>query len=125
MRFINKIQGFLEDIVSNHEVLGMSNLTPEDSGIKGVVLWVSTGTVAGKKLKHGPRLKVYLGTSVEGAKNVSVTITKPPRILGDLPKRVERDVLKFIDLNFDLLLAHWKNEISSKKFLLNVKSITP
>jgi len=107
----------------NHEVLGMSNITPEDSGIKGVVLWASTGTVAGKKLKHGPRLKVYLGTSLVGAKSVSVTLTKPPRILGDMPKRVEKDVLKFIDLNFDLLLAHWENKISSKTFLLNLKSL--
>ena len=123
MRFINKIKGFLENVMYNHEVLGMSNITPEDSGIKGVVLWASTGTVAGKKLKHGPRLKVYLGTSLVDAKSVSVTLTKPPRILGDMPKRVEKDVLKFIDLNFDLLLAHWENKISSKTFLLNLKSL--
>lgn len=103
----------------SHEVLGMSNITPDDSGIKGVVLWASTGIVAGKKLKHGPRL----GISVVGAKSVSVTLTKPPRILGKMPKRVENDVLKFIDLNFDLLLAHWENKISSKNFLMNLKSL--
>lgn len=123
MIFINKIKGLIENVMVDHEVWGMSNIMPDDSGIKGVVLWASTGTVAGKKLKHGPRLKVYLGTSVAGAKSVSVTLTKPPRILGDMPRRVEKDVLKFIDLNFDLLLAHWENKISSKNFLLNLKKL--
>jgi hypothetical protein len=123
MGFINKINALFENLRYNHEVLGMSNITPEDSGIKGVVLWASTGTVAGKKLKHGPRLTVYLGTSIVGAESVSVTLTNPPRVLGEMPRRVEKDVLKFIDLNFDLLIAHWENKISSKTFLLNLKSV--
>lgn len=116
--------GFLDMIQSLFEKNeAMSNIPPEDSGIDGVILWASTGYVAGKKINHGPCLKVYLGTSVKGAKSVSVTITKPPRVLGKMPKAVQKDVEKFIEINFDLLLAHWENQVSSKTFLLNVKKI--
>jgi hypothetical protein len=117
MFFLRKIQDFLSGF---NEVTAMSNILPEDSGIKGAVLWINPGTVGGKKLKHGPRLKVTLHGS---STSVSVTITQPARILGKLPKKVEKDVFAFIALNYDLLMDFWNDKMGSKAFLNQIKSI--
>jgi hypothetical protein len=42
---------------------------------------------------------------------VSVTISSPPRVLGSLPGHIEKQVFRFIDLNRDVLLAHWRGEL--------------
>lgn len=114
---------FLDTIsrVLRREVLALSNIFPKDSGVGGAVLWVNPGTVEGKKLRHGPRLKVVLhGTS----KSVPVTIAKPPRVLGKLPSKVEKDVIAFISLNYDLLLQFWNDEnLSSKDFLNQITAL--
>jgi hypothetical protein len=117
MLFLRKIQDFISGF---SEVTAMSNILPEDSGIKGAVLWINPGTVEGKKLKYGPRLKVTLHGS---STSVSVTITQPPRILGKLPKKVEKDVFAFIALNYDLLMDFWNDKMGSKAFLNQIKSI--
>ena len=100
----------------------MSNIFPEESGVQGAVLWVNPGTVEGKKLKHGPRLKVTLHGS---STSVSVTITQPPRVLGKLPKKVENGVLAFIALNYELLMDFWGDKMSSKVFLNQMKAVVP
>jgi hypothetical protein len=116
MSFLDTISGLLR-----RDVIAMSNIFPKESGVSGAILWVNPGTVEGKKIKHGPRLKVIVsGTS----KSVSVTISKPPRVLGKLPNKVEKDVLAFIALNHELLLQFWNDEnLSSKEFLNRIKPL--
>lgn len=90
----------------------MANLRPDKTGVTGAVIWISVGT----GLRHGPRVKVMLGTrATEEALEscVSVTITHPPRVLGTLPAAIERKVLRFVELNHDVLLQHWRDEIDA------------
>lgn len=95
-------------------VEAMSNLLPRRTGVRGAVIWVSPGEHGGKDLQHGPRVKVVLGekTTTEGlATAVSVTLSNPPRVLGTLPGHIEKQVLRFIEVNREVLLAHWRGEL--------------
>lgn len=99
---------------ADFHVEAMSNLLPRRTGIEGAVVWVSPGEHGGKDLQHGPRVKVVLGekTTTEGLRDaVSVTISNPPRVLGRLPGHIEKQVLRFIELNRDVLLGHWRGEL--------------
>lgn len=95
-------------------VEAMANLLPRRTGIKGAVIWVSPGEFGGSDSRHGPRVKVMLGekTTTEGIENsVSVTISQPPRVLGALPGKVKAQVIRFVTLNHDLLMQHWRGEL--------------
>jgi len=92
------------------DLWAMANLRPNVTGIDGVVVWVSVG----KHLRHGPRIKVMIGTrvtpqSMGGA--VTVTLGDPPRVLGKLPTEVKEAVVRFVELNREPLLQHWNDEI--------------
>ena len=103
-----------------HSIIGMSNLRPSDSGVSGAIIWVSAGEFEGKTIQHGPRIKVVLGVKVssEGLKDaVTVTITKPPRVLGTLPANIKQQVVTFVELNYDVLVQYWTNAISTKEML--------
>lgn len=118
------LRGLLDRLVDRYldrEVIAMSNIPPEDSGVRGAVLWVNPGTVAGKKLKHGPRIKV---TPFGSSTSTSCTISKPPRFLGKkLATNLERDVTSFILLNYELLIDFWDGKMGSKAFLNAVESL--
>lgn len=104
----------------------MSNVTPEDSGVDGAVLWIRPGEAHGTDLQHGPSLKVVLGTKVttESLRNsVPVTIEDTPRVLGTLPGKVRSQVVAFIRLNQDVLLRHWRGELNSKQTLNQLRPI--
>lgn len=89
MTFGENVREFY-NLLFRRKVLAMSNILPEDSGVSGAVLWVNPGTVEGKKLKHGPRIKV---TPHGSAKSTVCVIAKPPRFIGStLPSGVEKDV---------------------------------
>jgi len=94
----------------------MANLRPEDTGIEGVIIWVSSGEYSGTALQHGPRIKVMQGTklnkgAVENA--VTVRLTDPPEVLGKLPTRGKKKVLAFVTLNREVLIQYWKFEIGT------------
>ena len=95
----------------------MSNLRPKNTGVEGVVIWISAGEFAGTEAQHGPRIKVVLGdkaTSDGLKKAVSVRLTKPPVVLGKLPGKVQKQVLEFVAKNLDVLLRHWAGDLDSK-----------
>jgi len=101
-------------------VEAMSNLRPKTTGIDGVVIWISAGEFAGVGAQHGPRIKVVVGEKItaEGLKeSVSVTITKPPRVLGTLPGKVSTKVVRFVERNHDALIQHWNGELDAKEVL--------
>jgi hypothetical protein len=92
----------------------MSNLRPKDTGVEGAVIWFSAGEFADDERQRGPRLEVVLGDTLaaEGLKRaVSVRLTTPPEVLGELPDGVARHVVDFVEKNRDALLRHWDGEI--------------
>ena len=108
------------DRFSGMDLFAMSNLRPSDTGIEGTVIWVSEGEFSGVDSQHGPRIKVLPGTKVtpETRQNaVSVRITNPPEFLGDLPGKVKKQIVKFIDRNRDTLLRYWNSELSTREML--------
>lgn len=114
--------GFLQKI----EITAMSNLLAADTGVKNAVLWVSAGEFGGKDCAHGPRLKVMLGNKItsEGLdKATTVTLTSKPAVFGEIPAKVKKDVIKFIDLNLLILLQYWNNEISTREMLVAIQRI--
>jgi hypothetical protein len=44
---------------------------------------------------------------------VSVRLTTPPEVLGNLPGDIKKQVTRFVALNHEVLLRHWMGEIDS------------
>ena len=107
------------------DVYSMSNLRPETTGIEGVVVWISTGTSEGKKLPHGPRVKVTLGaTASTGRGSASVTIEARPKVVtGKLPPNARKDVVRWIVLNKAALIQYWNDEIDTTRVIALLKSL--
>jgi hypothetical protein len=104
----------------------MANMRTRRTGIDGVVIWVSPGEFSGADSQHGPRIKVMLGDKVttEGLEEaVSVRLTNPPKVLGTLPAKVEKQVVKFINQNRNVLLGHWNGETDTEEMLKLIVSI--
>lgn len=104
----------------------MSNLTVKDTGVEGAVIWVSAGEFYGADPQRGPRLKVMLGEklSPDGLRDAaSVTLTKPPRVLGRLPSKVRGQVVSFVNMNRDVLLRAWNGEIDTSEMLDLLESV--
>jgi hypothetical protein len=115
-----------ERVVARFLKEAMANIRTRRTGIEGAVIWVSPGEFGGKDSQHGPRIKVMLGNKVttEGLDDaVSVRISDPPEVLGKLPGNVKKQVIKFVDLNRDVLLGHWKGETDTEEMLALIKSI--
>jgi hypothetical protein len=107
-------------IVARFLLEAMSNLPPVDTGVADAVIWVSSGEFVGTKSQHGPRVKIIPGTKItkEGLSDAaSVTITKPPRVIGTLPGKLKKQVIDFVNLNRVILLQYWRNEISTRQML--------
>ena len=102
------------------EILAMSNLTSSDTGVDGVVIWVSAGEFAGKGSPHGPRIKVVFGSRVtsEGLDNaVTATLEDPPRFIGDLSVKKKKEVTAFINKNRSVLLRYWAGGMSTREMI--------
>lgn len=107
-------------------VEAMANLRSSKTGVEGVVIWISPGEFESKKSQQGPRIKVAVGTKMtaESLKDaVSVTLTIPPRVLGELTAKVKKQTTDFILLNMDVLLQHWRGELDSEEVLKKIRSI--
>ena len=105
----------------------MSNLRSTHTGVQGAVIWVSAGEFADAACPYGPRLMVVLGDAIttNGLKDaVSVRLTNPPEVLGELPGKIKQQVVKFVVRNRDVLLRHWHGEIDTKEMLDLVGSWT-
>lgn len=104
----------------------MANMRTRRTGIDGAVIWVSPGEFGGADSHHGPRINVMLGDKVttEGLKvAVSVRLTNPLDVLGRLPANVEKQVVKFINKNRNVLVGHWKGETDTEEMLKLIVSI--
>lgn len=101
------------------DVYAMSNLRPGDTGVEGAVVWISTGTTEGKKLPHGPRVKVSLGATASSSKgSASVSVESSPKVVaGTLPTKIKKGVFEWVVLNQTALERYWNDEISTTQVL--------
>lgn len=77
-------------------------------------------------MQHGPRIKVMLGHKVTTealAGAVTVTLQDPPKVLGDLPAKVEQQVIKFCQMNRKVLLKYWAGSLSTLQALTQIKKV--
>lgn len=107
------------------DIYSMSNLRPKSTGVDGVVIWISTGTSEGKKIPHGPRVKITLGdTASSGRGSASISVGAHPRVVaGTLPAKVQKDVLAWVRLNQKALTRYWNDEIETVEVLPLLKKI--
>ena len=94
-------------VVADDDIVEMSNLFPEDTGIDGVI-FISTAMAS-----HGPRIKYSLKAG-RHQPSFSVSISRDPRILANsLPKHVMTNVapkvIRWVELNHEDLLNFWEN----------------
>jgi hypothetical protein len=96
-----------------------SNLQPVTTGVEGAVIWIFAGEFTGVEL--GPRILVVIGGDKMSAEwllgAVSVRLTTPPEVVGELPCTVWRHVIEFVEKNRNVLLQHWNGVLASKETL--------
>jgi len=104
------------------DIYEMANLHKEDTGISNVVIWVSGG---GEKLKHGPRIKVVHGNKFKPELSSTIPLTPPMRIIGnaDVSQEEFAQIIDWIELNRDIILKYWNDEISTHTLLDSIKKI--
>ena len=111
-----------------HENAGflMSWFCSNTTGIEGAVLCVFAGEFERPGHQLGPRLLVALGNKLttEGLNDaVSVVLTDPPKVTGELPDRVKREVAEFVNKNRDAILGYWNCELDSKEMTELLESV--
>ncbi len=102
------------------DMFAMSNLHPNDTGVGGVVIWVSVGEFGGADAQHGPRIKVAPGTKMTPEslnKAVSVTLADPPAFLGKVPGKTKKQITEFVNTNRDTLLRYWNRQLTTREML--------
>lgn len=54
--------------------------------------------------------------AAQGLKDtVSVRLTSPPEVLGNLPGKTTQEVVKFVNKNRDALLRYWNEELDRRE----------
>ena len=120
---------FLKKVAEQRQmVIGMSNLRPDDTGISGLVLWVSAGEFEGTSCQHGPRVKVILGGGKVTQENLanapSVTIQDGRVVRGTLTGKVLKQVREFLKLNKTVLLQYWEQIIGTTGMVENIRPVS-
>ena len=97
----------------------MSNFFPDDTGIGGIVIWVSK-----KNVGHGSRVKVYRKVS-KSSENFSLTLEDNPKVIGKLfvKGKTFLNIRKFVKINRQLFLDYWNGKIDTKTLVEKVKKI--
>jgi hypothetical protein len=106
----------------------LTNVTPQHTGIEGVVIWFAASEFSTVEGEHGPKLLVVVGdrlTTDSLADGVMVKLGSPPTVLGTLPSEVARQVLEFVEINRQALLRHWTGELDSFDALAMLEPVGP
>ncbi|MNZ77429.1 hypothetical protein D3C78_959680 [compost metagenome] len=93
----------------------MANLTTSDTGVEGVVIWVSVKT--GRE-RHGPRVMFQPGTKLWGEPNYAMDLTGTLR-KGDeswVPTAVLAGVRAYVLLNKERLIDLWEGRIGHTQY---------
>ena len=123
MKKINKFYEFIDNSLSEDELLEMANVTEETTGIKDVVLWIGPNPP-----QHGKRIKVSnIPNRISSSDCFTITIPKF-EIVGDVNTKfidsVKMDKIKeFITINQKLIEEYSDYKISTKDLLDGLKSV--
>lgn len=104
----------------------MSHFGPQTTGIEGAIICVFAGEFERPGHELGPRLLVALGNKLTtDSLNDAVTVflTDPPQIIGELPDRVGTEVVEFVNKNRDAVLGYWNCELDTKETLDLLESL--
>ena len=119
------MQGFKE-YLDEAMLFEMANFRPKSTGLK-TTIFVSSGYVAGKKLFHGPRIKVskIYTDKMNPLDTFSMTIEDNPEVVGThyLDLKDIDQIKDFIRLNKDILLAYWDGEYDTCDLYNNLQKI--
>lgn len=115
----------LEDRLIHEEPIDlyeMANLSSQETGIKGIIVWVNGGV---DKLQHGPRIKVVKGNKYRNHMSSTIPLTGVPKALGNanLSQDDFANIVTWMNLNRELLLAYGNDELSTMQFLTQLKKI--
>ena len=114
---------FVDNGLSEDELLEMANVTDESTGINDVVLWIGPNPTS-----HGKRIKVSnIPNKISSSDLFTITIPDM-NIIGDvnskfITKSKLDDIKKFITINLQLIEDYSEYKITTKRFLDNLKSI--
>ena len=110
------------------ELFEMANLRKKDTGLP-VNIYVSSGDVISRR--HGPRIKVMYdtGDKFNHYKTVSVILKKDitdDDVVGyeRLPSSILNPVRDYINLNYDILMGYWNDDISTLELGTLLKKLT-
>lgn len=113
------------DIILHEEVIDlfeMSNLTVDETGIEGLVVWVNGG---GDKLRHGPRIKVSKGLRWDKQHNATIPMTGTPRVIGNVQLSQDQfsQLVQWMLINKPVLLAYHNNQLSTAQMLKQIQPL--
>lgn len=105
-------------------VEAFTNLSPEETGIEGVVLWMAPCS------RRRPRLWVVPGAALTSDSltraTAVVTLDEPIQVLGMLPETFDREpLISFARRNRDVLLRHCRGELGSRRTLEQLEPNAP
>ena len=120
---INKFFEFIDNSLSEDELLEMANVTEETTGIKDVVLWIGPNPKS-----RGKRIKVSnIPNKISSSDCFTITIPNF-EIIGDVNNKlidsIKMDKIKeFITINQKLIEDYSDYKISTKDLLDSLKSV--
>lgn len=114
---------FIDNSLTEDELLEMANITDETSGIKDVVIWIGPSPE-----NHGKRIKVSnFPNRISSSDCFTLTIPKF-EIVGNInTKHIDSNKLEsikdFVNKNYDLIEDYSDYKISTKKLLDELKPV--
>lgn len=109
------------------ELFEMSNLRKSETGLP-CNIYVSSGGSVNKR--HGPRIKAMVTSAdkFDPGQTVSVLLRKditPDDVVGyaKLSPMVLNAMREYLNLNYDVLIAHWNDELSASELIAKLKRI--
>lgn len=109
------------------ELFEMSNIRKSESGLP-VNIYVSSG--GSVNTRHGPRIKVMVDTGDRFDPRHTVSVLLKRDITADdvvgyekLSMSVLDAVRNYINLNYDVLMAYWNDELSTSEMINGLKKL--
>lgn len=126
VKSVPKINAAMRLLASTYVEAMPQSLVPEDHGIEGVVMWASEGIYQGKKLVHGPRIKV---SNIKGKfdNNDNFSLTLAGKIVAGhskLTNKETRRCVEFVRKNAEVIKEYWDNPLmSAARFVLKLEKV--
>ena len=118
----------MKEIITEEELFEMSNIRKKESGLP-VNIYISIGGSVNKR--NGLRIKVMTnaGDNFDVYSTVSVMLKRDiteEDVVGydNLTAKTLAAVREYVNLNFDALMDHWNDQLSSTEVLQRLKPIS-